>query len=124
MNTVMAAKLRHAQDALAAVVRADFGAIETHAIALRRISAESIVLPQDTVSYSVLAEQFRETADALASQAHARSLDGVTASYVELTRTCVACHAQINREREFGDFPGTVSRRAPTAIEARLGAGS
>jgi cytochrome c556 len=120
----MASKLRHAQEAMAAVVQADFEAIEAHAIALQRISAASMTLPQDTVTYSVLAEQFREVAGALASRAAARDLDGVTASYLELSGTCVACHSQINRERLLRDFPGQVSRRMPAALEPLEGADS
>jgi hypothetical protein len=93
MSEVMASKLRHAQDTMAAVMQADFDEIEVHAIALQRISAESMTLSQDTVTYSVLADRFREVAGALASRAAARDLDGVTASYNELSGTCVACPA-------------------------------
>ncbi len=124
MSAIMAAKLRHAQETMAAVVQADFDEIEVHAIALQRISAESMTLPQDTVTYSVLAEQFREVAGALASRAAARDLDGVTASYLELSGTCVACHSRINRERLIRDFPGQVSRRTPTALDLLGGTGS
>lgn len=124
MSEVMASKLRHAQDTMAAVMQADFDEIEVHAIALQRISAESMTLSQDTVTYSVLADRFREVAGALASRAAARDLDGVTASYNELSGTCVACHSQINRERLLRDFPGQVSRRMPTALEALEGPGS
>ncbi len=120
----MAAKLRHAQATVAAVVRADFGAIEANADALRTISADTITMPQDTVAYGVMADRFREVAGDLAAKAAAEDLDGVTASYLELTRTCVDCHTRINRERMLGDFPGPVSQRAPSLLDALEEAGS
>jgi hypothetical protein len=124
MSELMHSKLRHAQEALAAVVRADFAAIEKHATALGRISTGSMVLPQDTLSYSVLAEQFQEVAARLAARAAARDLEGVTASWVDLNRTCVACHSGINHERLLRDVPGQVSRRGPAAAGAAEDPGS
>lgn len=124
MSAVMASKLRHAQDAMLAVVSADFPETERSALALRSISADAMTLPQDTVSYAVLAEQFRENADTLAERARARDLDGVTDAYLELTRNCVNCHIRVNRERLLGDFPDKVSQRRAEPLDTLTEPGS
>ena len=123
MSRIMATKLRHAQSVLTAVVQADYPAAERNALALQSISAGAMSLPQDTVSYAVLADQFREVAGTLAREASEEDLDGVTAAYLELTRTCVACHTQVHRERLLSDFPDKVSRR-PAALNALVETGS
>lgn len=117
MSRIMATKLRHAQSTLTAVVQADYPAVERNALALQSISADAMSMPQDTVSYAVLADQFREVAGTLAAKASEEDLDGVTAAYLELTRTCVACHTRVHRERLLGDFPDKVSRGGPSALD-------
>ncbi len=41
------------------------------------------------------------------------AIDAVTADYMELIRTCVACHTYLRRERLIGDFPEKFSMLSP-----------
>jgi cytochrome c556 len=113
MSGVMASKLRHAQATLVAVMVADYPAIRTNAMAMKNLSADSLAVPQDTVAFGVLADEFRDVAGLLAAEAQREDLDGVTTAYLELTRTCVACHKRVNRERKLGNLPHKVSWAVP-----------
>ncbi len=113
IHEVMQAKLVHAQAVVEGVVWGDFQIVETNAVQLEALSNEAGWLVHDTVTYTVFSEQFRKIAGSMAVRARNRNLDAVTADYMELIRTCVACHTYLRRERLIGDFPEEFSMLSP-----------
>lgn len=106
---VMAAKLAHAEAVVEGIVRADFPLVRSNAQELAALSRDSQWLVHDTVTYVLFSEQFREVATQMATNAGRNDLDAVTADYVELIHTCVACHTYLRRERLTKDFPQRIS---------------
>lgn len=110
---VMRAKQGPAQSIMAGLARADYDLVHENALRLYRLSQETQWNAHDTVTYILYSDQFRQVAWDLAGHARQRDLDAMTADYLELTRTCVECHAYLRREKLVTDFPERVSRAEP-----------
>lgn len=110
---VMQIKLAHAQALVAGIARADFPGIRRNALDLEAISRQSEFLVHDTVTYGLFSQQFQQVSRAMADDAGRHNLDDVTADYVEMIHTCVACHTYLRQERLIRDFPAKVSMLKP-----------
>lgn len=99
VDDLMREKLEHSKSLLDALVRADYEAIERLANELVRVSEASTWSPSQEADYLRHALDFREIAVILSEEAQAGNIDGVTLSYVEMTRTCVRCHRYLSRAR-------------------------
>ncbi len=94
-QTIMNAKLRHAQSVLKGLAKADFPAIESDTKVLEQLS-QMVGWPQiQTREYQRHREEFRHTIRSMAKNARKKNLDGCTLNYVQMTITCVACHKHV-----------------------------
>ncbi|HUR53693.1 MAG TPA: hypothetical protein VMZ71_06160 [Gemmataceae bacterium] len=97
---LMAAKLKHAQALLAALAKEDFKALEESATTISRIStAAAFMRAYKTEEYEFQARVFQKSADTLAEKAKAKNLDGATLAYLDITRSCVACHSHFRGKK-------------------------
>lgn len=99
---LMKVKLKRAQALLEALAKEDYKSLEENANALGSISkAAEFLRAYKTEEYEFQARVFQKSADALAQKASARNLDGATLSYLDMTRSCVACHSHFRgRKRD------------------------
>jgi cytochrome c556 len=90
---VMQVKLKRSQTLLEALAKEDYKTLEENAESLIRISDSTAFLrAYKTAEYELEAQVFKRTATALAAKAKAKSLDGATLAYTEMTLSCVKCH--------------------------------
>ena len=99
---LMKVKLKRAQALLEALAKEDYKALEENAAALGAISkAAEFLRAYKTEEYEFQARVFQRSADNLAEKAKAKNLDGATLAYLDMTRSCVACHSHFrNRKRD------------------------
>jgi hypothetical protein len=109
MHDVMQAKLVHTQAIVEGLALGDLEQVQINALRLEEASSDSRWMVHDTVTYIVLAEDFRTVARRLAEQAAANNMDGVIEYYAALTNSCVRCHAYLHRERATSGVPGRIS---------------
>lgn len=100
LQQLMAAKLQHAQKLLEGIALGKFDKIEKSAEELIRISRTAEWLAQKTPRYEQFSNDFTTSAEAIATKAKAKNLDGVTLAYFDLTRSCVRCHQHIREIRD------------------------
>jgi len=97
---VMKAKLKRAQTLIEALAKEDYKALEENATALGQISkAAAFLRAYKTEEYEFQARAFQKSADALAEKAKAKNLDGATLAYLDMTRSCVACHSHFRGKK-------------------------
>ena len=99
---MMKVKLKRAQALLEALAKEDYKTLEESADALGSISkAAEFLRAYKTEEYEFQARVFQKSAGTLAEKAKAKNLDGATLSYLDLTRSCVACHSHFRgRKRD------------------------
>ena len=99
---MMKVKLKRAQALLEALAKEDYKALEENAAALGAISkATEFLRAYKTEEYEFQARVFQRSADNLAEKAKSKNLDGATLAYLDMTRSCVACHSHFrNRKRD------------------------
>jgi cytochrome c556 len=99
---MMKVKLKRAQALLEALAKEDYKTLEESATALGSISkAAEFLRAYKTEEYEFQARVFQKSADTLAEKAKARNLDGATLAYLDMTRSCVACHSHFRgRKRD------------------------
>ena len=99
---MMKVKLKRAQSLLEALAKEDYKMLEESANALGSISkATEFLRAFKTEEYEFQARVFQKSAETLAEKAKARNLDGATLSYLDMTRSCVACHSHFRgRKRD------------------------
>ena len=118
MSDVMLAKLAHTQAIIEGISVSDYDQIRLNAVDLFEISKKTEWMVQDTVTYAVLSEDFRQTVTALADDAGAGNAERVKEDFFRMTEACIDCHAYLRRERRFKEMPGQVSERpAPDLLD-------
>jgi hypothetical protein len=102
VNDLMQRKLKYAQNVLEGIALNDFEKIGQNGEDLIRVSklAEWKILK--TPQYELYSNEFRRSADALATRAKEKNLDGAALAYVEMTLTCVRCHKHVREVRMAG----------------------
>lgn len=103
-QTVMQAKLRHAQSLLASVTTADFAAMEKSAAHLTELGNLTSWYSSQTPTDQLLLEVFRRSTESVAKAAREKNLDAAALAYVQLTLSCVGCHKH-NRENKSATLP-------------------
>ncbi|MBI3463351.1 MAG: hypothetical protein HY000_09870 [Planctomycetes bacterium] len=89
---VMRIKLDHSQKVLEGIAIEDFLLIEKNARQLSLLSQAADWQVLQTPDYLQHSLDFRRSADALASAARNKNLDGAALAYVQMTMNCVNCH--------------------------------
>jgi hypothetical protein len=99
LNTVMRAKLAHAQKILEAVVTSDWTSLETESRELEQLTND----PRWTIlkypEYSQHSLAFVRAVQALHRAAAQRDLEQAPKAYIEVTLQCVDCHRYLARAR-------------------------
>lgn len=97
---MMKVKLKRAQALLEALAKEDYKSLEECATALGSISkATEFLRAYKTEEYEFQARVFQRSADNLAEKAKAKNLDGATLAYMDMTRSCVACHSHFRGKK-------------------------
>lgn len=90
---IMAVKLKHAEVLVRAVTLEDYKQIEQTATALEKISRASEFLNAHRIEeYQFQAVVFQRAAARMAANAKDKNSDGVMLAYLDLSKTCMACH--------------------------------
>lgn len=108
VNTLMRKKLEHSQKVLEGLALNDFDKIATHAGELIELSKAAEWRVHKTPQYELYSNEFRRNAEAMATAAKAKNIDGATLAYVDLTLGCVKCHKHV-RELRMGRLDGAVN---------------
>ena len=95
---LMRAKLASATLILEGMTVEDFDAIEKGALRLQAISALDQWRVSDDEEYVQHSKEFRRIVGTIKTQAQKRNLNGVSLGYVEMTMSCVRCHAFLREE--------------------------
>src|SRR4051794_13468793 len=88
---LMQKKLMHSQKVLEGIALNDFDRINANANELMELSKAAEWKVLKSPQYELYSNEFRRNAEALASSAKAKNIDGATLAYVDLTLTCVKC---------------------------------
>ena len=92
-NEIMAAKLKHAEVLVRAVTLEDYKQIEQTATALEKISKAAEFLNAYRIEeYQFQAVVFQRAAARMTANAKDKNSDGVMLAYLDLNKTCMACH--------------------------------
>jgi hypothetical protein len=91
----MRLKLSESQRILEGLVREDYDAMAKHAQDLRLLSLDASWQVLQTSEYAQQSLEFRRAAEALATAAKNRNLDGAALAYVDVTMKCVNCHKYV-----------------------------
>lgn len=97
---LMRNKLQQAQRLLEGIALADFNKIGQSADELIQLSKSAEWLVYRTPRYELHSNEFRRAAEKIARKAQAKSIDGVTLAYVDLTMSCVRCHEYVREIRD------------------------
>lgn len=91
----MRQKLNASHAILDGLVREDFHAIAENAQELSLLSLDASWQVLQTSEYSQQSLEFKRSADALASAAKKKNLDGATLAYLDMTMKCINCHKYV-----------------------------
>src|SRR5205814_1220450 len=97
---IMTAKLKSSQNLLAGIATEDFNKITLSAEELIQLTKKEEWYVVKTPKYELHSNEFRRTAEVIIDKAKAKSLDGVTLAYFEMTMSCVRCHKYIREVRD------------------------
>jgi cytochrome c556 len=97
--SLMQKKLTHAQAVLEGLALNDFARIADSADELTTISKAAEWQMLKTATYELYSNEFRRATESLKKQAKAKSGDGATLAYVEMTFACVKCHQHVRDQR-------------------------
>ncbi len=109
-QSLMAAKLAHAQAILEGIALEDFDQIAKNAQHLNRISQEADWLVRRTVDYKVFSTEFRRITQDMVKDAAHKNIHAVTLDYMQMTMTCVKCHSYMRHE-------GLAQGRIPNGVD-------
>ncbi|MFO0966619.1 MAG: hypothetical protein U0793_13680 [Gemmataceae bacterium] len=107
---IMADKLKNSQILLEGLALGDFDKITRSAEKLIQLSKTAEWMVFKTPRYEVHTNEFRRAAEVILQKAQAKNLDGVAYGYVDLTMTCVRCHAYVREARDTSTAP-PIARR-------------
>lgn len=99
---IMAKKLRHTQQLIAALAVEDFARVASDARELKLIGEATLSKVSPNLDYVRYCGEFTALADELARRARDHDLNGVTLSYVRLTINCVECHKYVRDRHILG----------------------
>jgi hypothetical protein len=99
LSRVMAKKLKHSQELIAALAVEDFDRLADNARSLKAIGEETLSRVSPNLAYVKYSAEFTTLADELARRAKEGNLNGATLSYVRLTINCGECHKFTRDER-------------------------
>jgi hypothetical protein len=99
---IMAKKLHHTQQLIAALAVEDFARLANDARELKLIGEATLLKVSPELDYVKYCGEFTAIADELARRAKDHDLNGSTLSYVRLTINCVECHKHV-RDRHVLD---------------------
>jgi cytochrome c556 len=97
---IMTAKLKASQTLLAGIATEDFKKITLSAEELIQLTRREEWHVIKTPKFEMFSNEFRRTAEVIIQKAKAKSLDGVTLTYFEMTMSCVRCHQYIREVRD------------------------
>jgi hypothetical protein len=101
-DPLMQAKLKESQTLLEGLALNDLAKVQASAEKLLEISKSAQLRKAvNTPAYESHANYFQRSAELAIEKAKAKSVDGATLAYVEMTVTCVRCH-QYTREQGLG----------------------
>lgn len=100
VNKLMLEKLQCSQKLLEGIAISDFAKISANAEKLIQLSNTEEWLVLKTPRYEMHSNEFRRTAEALIQKSKAKSIDGVTLAFFEMTMSCVRCHQYVREVRE------------------------
>lgn len=101
-DPLMTAKLKESQTMLEGLTLNDLAKVQASAEKLLEISKTAQMRKAlNTPAYENNANHFQRAAELAIEKAKAKSIDGATLAYVEMTVTCVRCH-QYAREQGIG----------------------
>ena len=101
-DPLMTAKLKESQTLLEGLTLNDLGKVQKSAEKLLEISKTAQMRKAvNSPAYELHANTFQRSAETVIEKAKAKSVDGATLAYVEMTVTCVRCH-QYAREQGIG----------------------
>ena len=99
VHKIMEAKLKASQSLLAGIATEDFQKITLSAQELIRLTRTEEWAILKTPKYTMHSNEFRRTAEVILQKAKAKSIDGVTLTYFEMTMSCVRCHQYVREVR-------------------------
>lgn len=99
-SKLMAEKLRQSQLLLEGLTTNDLDMVSKAADELLIISRNAEFLAVKTPRYQVYTNSFRESLGEINKKVKAKSLDGATLGYMEMTLTCVRCHEHTREVRD------------------------
>jgi hypothetical protein len=99
LNSLMRAKLGHAQKILEAVVTSDWVSLETHSRELERLTEDPRWTVLESPEYARHSAAFVRAIQDLHRAAAQRDLEKTPKAYVTVTLRCIDCHRFLARER-------------------------
>lgn len=97
---LMSDKLNHAKKLLEGIALADFNRTSASADELLDISRKAEWFVFKTPKFELYTNEFRRAAENVIAKSKAKSIDGVTLAYFELTMSCVHCHQYVREVRD------------------------
>lgn len=105
LSRLMAEKLSNSKLLLEGIALGDFNKITRSAENLIQISKTAEWFVYKTPRYEIYSNEFRRAAESIVQKSGAKSLDGVTLAYFELTMSCVRCHQYVREIRDARVLP-------------------
>lgn len=99
VESLMKAKVGYAHRLLDAVVLGDLESTRDQAFRLRAVAETADWNVMKTEEYVRESEAFIRATDMLLQSAASKNREAVALAYVEVTLTCVRCHAYVNTHR-------------------------
>lgn len=100
LRQLMIEKLQNAQRILEGIAVGDFDKTAQGAENLLAIANRAEWLAYKTNRYELHSNEFRRAAENILQKSKAKSVDGVTLAYVDLTMSCVRCHQYLREVRD------------------------
>jgi len=97
---IMQDKLKAGQKMLEGIALAKFDIITGSADELIHLTNLAEWQVHKTPKYELFTNEFRRAAENVVAKSKAKSMDGVTLAYFELTMSCVRCHQYLREMRE------------------------
>jgi hypothetical protein len=105
LNTVMRAKLDHAQRILEAVVTSNWQQLDRESRELARAAQDPAWTALKMPGYVRQSEAFLRATEDLVEAANLRDLDAASLGFIALSTSCVSCHRYVTRARIVGARP-------------------
>jgi hypothetical protein len=95
VQTIMKAKLKHAQTVIEGLSLENFVKLQESAKALSGLSRAAEWNVHKSPQYIRYSKEFRQITTDLEKHAKEKNLDACTLDYIQMTLTCVACHKHV-----------------------------